>query len=98
MGTVIQSVFGHFNFLVVDIFYRTLLVDILAQKAVEVLIATTPPTRKGSSKVVCDIQPRVRQGMPAEFFVAVVTERLDHGLEGCECIDDRLAYQVSSLI
>jgi hypothetical protein len=70
-GAVIQPVFDHFNFLDFYVLHRAFLGHILAQQAVEVFIATTLPTRKGSSKVACAIKRRVNQCMPTEFFAVI---------------------------
>ena len=95
---IIQSVFDHFNFLVVYVFHRTLLRHILAQQTIEVLVRPTLPTGKRSGKVARTIQRFVNQRMSAELFVVVVGQRLDPGLEGRERLDDRLTYQVSRLV
>ena len=97
-GTVIQSVFDHFNFLVVYVFHRTLLRHILAQQTIEVLVTTSLPARKRPGKVARAIQRFVNQRMSAELFAVVVGQRLDPGLEGRECLDDRLTYQVRRLV
>jgi hypothetical protein len=45
----VTQFFDHFNFLIVDVLQRGHLGQILAQQAVEVLIATTLPSQKGSA-------------------------------------------------
>ena len=97
-GVVIQPFFDHFNFLVFVVLHRALLEHILAQQTVEVLIATTLPIRKGSSKEACDIQIRVNQCIPKEFFAIIVCQYLDSYLEGCQCFTDRPAYQESRFV
>ena len=85
-GAIIQSVFDHFNFLVVDVFHRTFLRHILAQQTIEVLVRPTLPTGKRSGKVARAIQRFVNQRMSAELFAVVVDQRLDPGLEGREAL------------
>ena len=97
-GTVIQSVFDHFNFLVSNACHLALLGHILPQQAIEVLVGATLPTGKGPGKVARAAQRRINLGMPAKLFAVVVGQGLDPGFKGCECIDDRRAHQVSSFI
>ena len=97
-GAIIQSVFDHFNFLVVDVFHRTLLRHILAQQTIEVLVTTSLPARKGPGKVARTLQRFINQCMSAELFAVVIGQRLDPGLKGCERLDDRVAYQVSCFV
>ena len=96
-GAVIQAVFDHFNFPVVDVFHRALLWRILSQQAIEVLVRPTLPTGKRSGKVARALQRFINQRTSAELFSVVVGQRLDYGSEGCERFDDRLAYQVRRL-
>ena len=97
-GAIIQSVFDHFNFLVVDVFHRTFLRHILAQQTIEVLVTAAFPARKRPGKVARTPQRFINQCMSAELFAVVVGQRLDPGLEGRECLDDRLTYQVRRLV
>lgn len=70
-GTVIQSVFDHFNFPVVDVFQQTLLRHILPQQTIDVLIRPTLPTRNGPGKVARTPQRCINQHMSAELFAVV---------------------------
>jgi len=97
-GTVIQSVFNYFNFLVVDIFRREFLRHILTQQTIEVFIRPTLPARKGPRKVARTLRRLVNQRMPTESFAVFVGQSLDPGLQECGRLDDRLAYTASRFV
>ena len=86
-GTVIQSVFDHFNFLVSNACHLALLGHILPQQAIEVLVGATLPTGKGLGKVARAAQRYINPGVPAEFFAVVVGQGLDPGFKGLERLD-----------
>jgi hypothetical protein len=69
---VIQSVFEHFDFLVVDIFHWSLLWHILVQQTIGVLVTTSLPVRKGPGKVARALERFINQPMSAELFAVVV--------------------------
>ena len=83
-GTVIQSVFDHFNFLVSNACNLELLGHILPQQAIEVFVGARLP----AGRVARAAQRLINFGMPAKLFAVVVGQRLDPGFKWCGCIDD----------
>ena len=81
-GTVIQSVFDHFNFLVSNARHLALLGHILPQQAIEVLVGATLPTGKGLGEVARAVQRLINLGMPAKLFAVLVCHGIDLGFKG----------------
>jgi len=90
-GAVIQSVFDHLNFFVRNACHLALLGHVLPQQAIEVLVTTSLPARKGPGKVARTLQRFINQCMSAELFAVVIGQRLDPGFKRLERFDDRRA-------
>ena len=75
-SVIVQPVSDHFNFLILDIFYRELLRHILPQQTIEALIIATIPVRKAPRKVPQALARLINQTMPAGFFAVVAGQGL----------------------
>jgi len=77
LGLFIQSFLIHFNFLISDRGHGSFLGDVLAQKTVVILIASTLPAGKWSGKVGGALKLFINMCMRCKLFAFVKGQRLD---------------------
>ena len=83
-GAVIQSVFGHLNFIIHYICHPALLGLVMPKQAIGVLVAALLPTGKGLGKITCSAQRLINPTVPAKFFTVVIGQGLEPSLQrGC---------------
>ena len=84
--SVIQSVLNHFNFLIADCGHGSFLWNVLAQQAVEILIAATFPAGKWSGKVSGALKLFINMDVRCKLFAVVKGQRFDPSCHGFELV------------
>ena len=93
-GPVIQSVLNHSQLFLAHCAQRSLFGHILAQQAVEVLVAAPLPAAVGVGKVCLLAQSLVNLLMLREFFSVVLGQCFGQAQIGLEPLLYRLGHQV----
>lgn len=97
-GAVIQPVFDHCNFLLINRIHRSLFSHILTQQTVEVLVGASLPTRIRPSKLARALQCLVDLEVRGKLFAVVVGERFDPTCKGLESFHNGFPDQLGGLV